>query len=481
MVSAARKERDSTERKNEQLKSKMADMEILLASHQEQLAELKSVMQTLGSERGDLDTNTNASTVPSTPSLTNHEHWSKSEEALHSVPNTPNTGDIPPSHPTSFSHLIHPVLRTDLHAYEDFTLLLQSARNSAAPSRVSSGSYGGLNVMGLSTVNGNSATVIGQMPSNGSTSSISTAGTAASSPATPSTPASSVSNTSFRETPALKESRFYKRVLAEDVEPTLRLETAPGLSWLARRTVLNSMSEGTLVVEPMPPKRTIYMPSCSLCGENRKGEEYARKHRFRTSESETAQRYPLCNYCLGRVRATCEFLGFLRMVKDGHWRTDSEEAEKAAWEESIKLRESMFWARLGGGVVPAFIQIKEESRPSSSTADRSGIGLKSNSNVSIHRSHEDAKISPAKDEDSKTVIPGVEATHKGTASAADEGVSEVDFMPKDLDAQQPEQEKVTQKIDESKTSPVDTASAKSGKENRLSITIPGSLNQDVGS
>ena len=79
---------------------------------------------------------------------------------------------------------------------------------------------------------------------------------------------------------------------------------------------------------------------------------YLRNHRFRASETDSAQRYPLCKYCLGRVRSTCDFVGFLRMVKDGHWRADGEDSEKAAWEESVRLRDQMFWARIGGGVVP---------------------------------------------------------------------------------------------------------------------------------
>ena len=41
------------------------------------------------------------------------------------------------------------------------------------------------------------------------------------------------------------------------------------------------------------------------------------------------------------------------MLKDGHWRADDQESEKAAWEESVRLREQMFWCRVGGGVVPA--------------------------------------------------------------------------------------------------------------------------------
>jgi hypothetical protein len=40
------------------------------------------------------------------------------------------------------------------------------------------------------------------------------------------------------------------------------------------------------------------------------------------------------------------------MLKEGHWRCDDEEAEKNAWEESVRLREQMFWSRMGGGVIP---------------------------------------------------------------------------------------------------------------------------------
>jgi hypothetical protein len=44
------------------------------------------------------------------------------------------------------------------------------------------------------------------------------------------------------------------------------------------------------------------------------------------------------------------------MVRDGLWKADCEEDQRAAWEESVRLRERMFWARLGGGVVPATSQ-----------------------------------------------------------------------------------------------------------------------------
>jgi hypothetical protein len=103
----------------------------------------------------------------------------------------------------------------------------------------------------------------------------------------------------------------------------------------------------------MPTPNKLFFFPCSLCGESRKDPTHVRSHRFKTSENENAQRYPLCNYCLGRVRSTCDYLGFLRVLKDGHWRADGQESERAAWEESVRLREQMFWCRVGGGVVPA--------------------------------------------------------------------------------------------------------------------------------
>ncbi|KAI9739872.1 MAG: rab guanine nucleotide exchange factor S2 [Claussenomyces sp. TS43310] len=352
----AKKEHDIVQRRNDQLKAQLEDTETLLRSHQEQLAGLKRVM-------GQMSANQDDQAIPSAPPTPGTSKFDSKEdvrdisEQVHPVPSS--VGGISPSYPTSFTHLLTPVLRTDLASYDDFISLLRISKN-ASPNRVSSGSYGGLGLglgLGSHMTPSQSSTVHQQNPSNGSTSSLGTVMTNGSSPITPTTPASTISTGSTISSaalPPLKDTRFYKRVLAEDIEPTLRLDTAPHLSWLARRAVLNAMCEGTLVVEPMPQTSThkLYQFACSLCGETRRDENHVRTHRFRTSESDSAQRYPLCKYCLGRVRSSCDFLGFLRVVKDGHWRAEDEESEKAAWEESVRLREQMFWCRMGGGVIP---------------------------------------------------------------------------------------------------------------------------------
>ncbi|KAI8224271.1 Rab guanine nucleotide exchange factor sec2 [Colletotrichum sp. SAR 10_99] len=359
----ARIEQEALQRKNDNLRSQLGDMEALLTSQQQQLADLKHVMEQMALEREEGTTGT----APSSPGFSKSEF--KDDERPDGVPASPLVDPSSPTYPTSLTHLIQPVLRTDLGSYEDFVALTRISRNRAG-SRVSSGSFNGISGLGL----GMGGSTSSAHPSNASTASLSTAGTpASSSPQTPNTPASVSSTASANlgpPPPALKETKFFKRVLAEDVEPTLRLDIAPGLSWLARRSVLNAMSDGSIVVEPIPanaPFAAIVKPQfypCSLCGDSRKDDQHLRTYRFRTSESESAQRYPLCKYCLGRVRSTCDFLNFLRILKDGHWRADDEDAEKAAWEESVRLREQMFWSRIGGGVVPA-------SQPAPSASEKS--------------------------------------------------------------------------------------------------------------
>lgn len=486
MVAAARKDREASEKRNEQLKNQLNDTELLLASHQEQLQDLKTVMQQMSSERDENETNTHISTAPSTPGVMPQEKLSRIFEAANLTPNTPGSDDIPPDQPLRFSHLIHPVLRSDLPAYKEFQEMLKISRASAPTSRAASGNYGGINVMGLGSL-----ASLGH--ANGSTTSL---------PSGHNSPNQYSGNGSPRDPvsslPPLKENRFYKRALAEDIEPTLRLDIAPGLSWLARRTVLNSMTAGSLVVEPHPPIPKFHGPvfACSLCGENRKGELYNRKHRFRTSESDDAQRYPLCDYCLGRVRATCDYIGFLRMVRDGHWRAETEEDRKSAWEESAKLRERMFWTRLGGGVVPAFVPLRESPR-SPTFATRGG--------VKVDRKSEESSIDGAIDSavdmrDTKKLEPQEYDPFRSDSKEKRVSIGKTIISPRvttpeklDLDEEkriekaaeeqlQNEVEKSTQTL--SVNDPIATAKLEDAemhlhkgkdKEQRLSITIPGAF------
>lgn len=335
MVAAARKDAEAAERRNSQLRSKLNDTDVLLASQQEQLQDLKLTMEKM-SERGDTDTLAARDSMPSTPVHATTPLF----DGLPTSPNATAAAEVPPEHPLHFSQLLLPVMRNDVSAYQDFQDLLQAARKASGHTR--SGSSGNTN--SGSTLNSAS------QPNLFSSASPSLPG--AFSFSTNSSPQTA---TGFTSVLPLKDTKFYKRTLLEDIEPTLRLDLAPGLSFLSRRAVLSSLLQGSLVVEPFMQNTKFYGPiyACALCGESRKNEPYVRKYRFRTSEEDSAQRYPLCDYCLGRIRASGDFISFLRMVRDGHWRAESDDEQKGAWEESVRLRERMFWARLGGGVVPA--------------------------------------------------------------------------------------------------------------------------------
>ncbi|KAI4094717.1 MAG: hypothetical protein LQ344_002068 [Seirophora lacunosa] len=370
MVAAARREREATDRRSDQLRAQLNETELLLATHQEQLAQLKIVMHQMSVDREESD--------------------------LH------------------------------LQAYDDFHAILSLPRRSSPSSRVPSGSFGSLNVTNLT----NLATKDHQhapnrFPSSGSTSSLSNSASYASSPTTPSSTNSSICS---RDNPlcaaALKETRFYKRALTEDIEPTLRLDTAPGLSWLVRRTVVNSMTEGNLVIEPMPAAIKYNIFACSLCGESRKGDEYARTHRFRTSENDNAQRYPLCSFCLNRMRASCDFLTFLRMLKDGLWKADDEEAEIQAYEESVRLRERMFWARIGGGVVPTLPRVRDSPRTSAEEAPDFSV-IAHQHDGPVHNNQPMLSI-PGRPRGRSDPMEGSTATHQDrTKITTDEGAVEV--------------------------------------------------------
>ncbi|KAI0971954.1 hypothetical protein F4678DRAFT_460783 [Xylaria arbuscula] len=471
----AKKEQDLLHRKNEQLKAQLADTEILLKSQQEQLAQLKLVMEQMAADQDD-----HSGTTPSSPGFSKFDPRDDETQASEGASQSSVLEPFVPTYPTNLTHLVHPVLRTDLAAYEDFLSLIKTSKR--ASSRVSSGSYTGLPILSFS---GNS--VISASP-NTSSASLSTTGTPIStnaSPQTPNTPASSASTgsaVSSTPLPPLKETKFYKRALAEDIEPTLRLDIAPGLSWLARRSVLSSMTEGTLVVEPIPtngPFTSISKPqyySCSLCGEARKDEVHLRNHRFRTSESDSAQRYPLCQYCLTRVRSTCDFLGFLRMVKDGHWRADNVDSERVAWEESVKLRDQMFWSRIGGGVVPAHNGHSHSVGPSEKT---------------VHNGQEVTRLAGEGDVAKEPKISEISSSSSATVTSSNESLKRETTptpepkhpAPSNADASVSSEDKHHQRATNSTeaSNHLGDTAAEQGKDRgqRLSLQIPHALGSET--
>jgi len=320
LVASARRENKALEKRNDQLQSRLEDTETLLQSQQDQLAELKNVMQRM--QEVDVQTS------PATP----HLSGAASRESLGRLTLTElsplhitNAHPDPEPAPDSakgteispFSLFLRPRYRYDTAPYADFRSFVRISSNNFH-ARQSSGPY---------TLPGMESTPPGSRNSS------------LSSPYVQYSP-------SIERLP-LKEFRFVKRSLTEDIDPALRLDIAPGLSWIARRSVLSAILDGTLIIEPTPSNSIITTYPCTLCGERRDEKELIRTHRFCTSDSPSSQRYPLCQYCLERMRVTCDYVGFLRAVRDGIWKVEGEEGEEKAWDETVRLRERMFWARLG--------------------------------------------------------------------------------------------------------------------------------------
>jgi Rab guanine nucleotide exchange factor SEC2 len=442
MVASANKERDAVEKRNQQLRDQVKDTEQLLANQQEQLKQLKIVMQQMGDEGGRDDGAEPArgSTAPSSPISLKEKDANviRLLEAMNLSPRSLGTGgEILPAPSTSLTHLLKPVCRTDLPAYEEFRHLLLLSQKSQPPSRVTSGSYAGLSVTGLGGPTSSSAPASAQ-PNNSSSTSLN-ATSIQSTAASPQLPGSFSPNSTNDKGPVpLKEMKFYKRLLCEDIEPTLRMDLSPNISWLSRRSILSALTENGLIVEPIPEQGIrLYgrFTPCALCGEARKDDSNPRTHRMRTSEGESATKWPLCMLCLEKVRATCDLVGYVRIIRDGVVRCVDKEEEQEAWEELVRLRERLFWARMAGGVVPSFVERMSEiaspvvgsseeiaqelsiprnspghsqpttgrpSTPSPSTPEQDNAEAA----AQLHRNLSDS-LSPSSEADPSTSIPGI--------------------------------------------------------------------------
>jgi Rab guanine nucleotide exchange factor SEC2 len=358
MVALANMERDAMAKKNQQLRDQIKDTELLLASQHDQLSELKSVMQHM-SHDGSRDAVASPidSTAPTSPVVGRDEtNIAKLLEAMNLTSATSEGADISPAPSTSYTQLLKPVCRIDLPAYDDFRTLILTAIKSQPSSRVTSGTYGGLNVSGLSSLA--SAT---HSSRNGSSTSVNAAPNLNNSPGPP----GSYSPTTEVKGPIpLKDTRFFKRLLTEDIEPALRLDLSPSISWLSRRSIISALVEGTMIVEPIPEShRNLYgkYTSCAMCGEVRKSNENPRTHRMRVNEGEGATKWALCLLCLEKVRGAGDLVSYVRMIRDGVVRCNDADEENEAWEELVRLRERLFWARMAGGVVPAFLKLEKNS------------------------------------------------------------------------------------------------------------------------
>lgn len=158
------------------------------------------------------------------------------------------------------------------------------------------------------------------------------------------------------------DSKLLRRLNNDEISPILKIDNAPGISIWNRKSLLNSMMDGLVVIEPISGVNETYQigyysptmnrsvndnsshlfnypndsppvathDSCALCGESRDDNvTHARMHTLKVqvrddSGNLTIQNsYPLCLWCVLRVRQTCDIYAFLRSLKLGTWNLET--------------------------------------------------------------------------------------------------------------------------------------------------------------
>lgn len=184
---------------------------------------------------------------------------------------------------------------------------------------------------------------------------------------------------------SIREHKLVKRLVADDIEPALRLESAQGISWLNRRSMMAHFIDGHVSIEPVSginethrvntnlsrapeaeaqsglysypsqsPPVAVNQP-CALCGEERDDIlEHSRLYLLKVhpkAESSlspaTPVPYPLCSYCLFRVRSACDLFAFLRSLQTDVWKLTDGAVQKKAWIELSRLRAKLLWSKVG--------------------------------------------------------------------------------------------------------------------------------------
>ena len=156
------------------------------------------------------------------------------------------------------------------------------------------------------------------------------------------------------------ESKLLRRLINYEISPVLRLDNASGVGWLVKRNLMNLMMEGLVSIEPISGINETYRtgyssPSipdspevenkdshlfsrpvnsppvamvepCAFCGENRNDIlEHGRLYIFKTyqklenGKNELTNQFPVCHYCLLKLRQVCEIFAFLRSLRSGAW------------------------------------------------------------------------------------------------------------------------------------------------------------------
>lgn len=442
MVAAERIAKVIAERKSESLEERLKDTEVLMGGQSEQMKDLGNKLDSIERERDQLRNLLNSMEADPTVS-----------GARQSIPTATfvNGESIPtiiasrPASPGSSSQpafsLTHPMpsLMTDILPYHEFILYLRH--------------------LGRLKLQLDQPFLPGQNPGYSRSEHL----------------ANILNITSHTSQP------FIKRCVEEDSDPCLRLDLAPGLNWLSRRNVQSAILEGQLIIEPT---HNAPSTSCALCGteslSSRPGLDRIPSQQgtmrkligatswgfrssspsantstnrpansqqvyiFRIDNTTNPASFLLCsNYCLERLRSTCEFWGAVRGVA------------RAVVVDGKKLSEKKAAGAIGRGVPPALERKSEEGdnrrvTPVSTPEEQPKRSVPPLPVSSSEKKEEDVEIKPAASEEKVESSPPINEKDAATEES--------------VPAEQPE------KIDPAEST--STTEEKSSTENEKSEDVP---------
>ena len=223
MVATARMDRELAERRADQVRARLVDTETLLGSHQEQLAELKSVMQQMSLELGQRQ----REPMGDTADLSHQLATKRSRETLGKMIDwsavTAHSGDgeisVVAASP-GLEHRPHPIYRLDTPVYSDFLSFIRTARANIPASPM------------LPELRSSSASSSPQIPTSAFANPTSPPSHSNSIFSSPNLPSGSTLTSTFASTSSaqmnipssLRDWRFVKRTIQEDIDKVQKLK-----------------------------------------------------------------------------------------------------------------------------------------------------------------------------------------------------------------------------------------------------------------
>lgn len=168
----------------------------------------------------------------------------------------------------------------------------------------------------------------------------------------------------------LKLCSFFKKVWTEEIERAIAVPSTNFLNrWQRGKYFWNLVADGKITIEPVkvtnetlkldyggdtktPGVPTALREPCAFCQEQRNDNlEHSRLHLVKLLTPDTIEsvHYPICNYCLIKLRNICEFFAKLRLIHKNFYKLDDGEEYQMLklYLILIVVRSKIFWSKIG--------------------------------------------------------------------------------------------------------------------------------------